>query len=91
MREFNNKQKELLRQCKFFKGESECPYKDMDYSYETLIKEPCAYWWYAEMEAVEMGMFNDIVNAIECKIYKHMEMSPLTEKEAIDSYKALSI
>lgn len=84
------RQKELLKQCKYYKGEESCPLGG-DYSYKTLISNPAAYWWHVEEEVVNNQLFERVDIAVKCKIYKHMEMSPLTEEECLASYGGHSI
>lgn len=90
MEKLDKKQKNLLKQCKYYKGEKECPFPG-DYTYESLASSPKAYWWHAEKEAVDMGLFDSIDFAIDCKIYKHMDMCPMSEDECLKSYRENAI
>lgn len=87
MGKFTDRQANLLKECRYYNGEKKCPFGG-DYSYESLLSRPRAYWWYAEKDAVDMGIFDSMQLAIECKIYKHMEMCPISEDECANSYKS---
>ena len=86
-----DKQKELLKQCKYYKGEDVCPFGESEYDYPEysfLISNPKAFWWFVEKEIIEHHVmsFPSMSLGVRCKIYKHMEYAPLTEKECEKSY-----
>ena len=86
-----NMDKKILSQCKYFKGEDACPFGGTieDYiSYSSLVNNPPSFWWFAEKEVIEHG-FDNVETGIKCKIFKHMDFSPLTEHDALLSYLSL--
>ena len=79
---------DLIKQCRYYKGEEKCPYggTEADYwEYRTLLSNPKSFWWWAEKEVVRMG-WDDVKMGVRCKIYKHMEYAPMSEEMCLNSY-----
>lgn len=87
MRKLNKKQKEMLKTCKYFKGEEECPYGgniEFFFRYSLLLQNPKSFWWHVEKQLVEME-WDPASWGIKCIVYKHMEF-PISEEECMKSY-----